>query len=84
MIDIQNFLIKFRSNERQARFAGVKIGKNNMVSSKFWLRAEPYLITIGNHCQITSGVQIFTHGGAQVARTVLPKFDCFGKVIMST
>ncbi len=65
--------------ERQAIKAGVKMGKNNSVSSHFW-SSEPYLITIGNHCQITAGVHIQTHGGAHILRDEFPEFDVFGKV----
>jgi acetyltransferase-like isoleucine patch superfamily enzyme len=65
--------------EKQAKLAGVKIGVNNFIASKFW-SSEPYLIEIGNNCQITNGVKFFTHGGAQAIRKDYPKFDCFGKV----
>ena len=47
---------------KQAELAGCTIGKNNFIASRFW-SSEPYLITIGNNCQITAGVKIFTHGG---------------------
>lgn len=65
--------------ETQARIAGVNIGKNNFIASKFW-SSEPYLISIGSNCQITDGVKIFTHGGGNAIREKNPKFDCFGKV----
>ena len=55
----------FWSLEKQARFVGVEIGNNNFVASSFW-SSEPYLIKIGNHCQITAGVKIFTHGGGEL------------------
>ena len=38
------------------------------------------MITIGNHCQITEDVKIFTHGGAHVLRKYDPEYDVFGKV----
>ncbi len=69
----------FWSLERQARHAGVKVGKNNFIASRFW-STEPYLIEIGDHCQITGGVRIFTHGGSNSVRKKYPKFDTFGKV----
>ena len=65
--------------ERQARSAGVHIGGGNFIASRFW-STEPYLITIGNNCQITGGVRLFTHGGAGAVRKQYPKFDTFGKV----
>lgn len=65
---------------QQAEKAGVLLGKDNEIQSKFWERAEPYLITIGNNCQITLGVKIFTHGGGKVVRHISKNFDVFGKV----
>lgn len=54
----------FLSFEQQARKAGVIMGKGNQFLSNFW-SSEPYLIEIGDNCQITAGVKIFTHGGGQ-------------------
>lgn len=65
--------------ERQARNAGVIMGKNNFIASDFW-GSEPYLITIGSYCAITDGVRILTHGGGHSVRDIYPLFDCFGKV----
>lgn len=69
----------FLSFEQQARKAGVIIGNGNQFLSNFW-SSEPYLIEIGDDCQITAGVKFFTHWGAKVARIIDPTFDCFGKV----
>ena len=69
----------FWSLEHQARNAGVILGTNNEIMSRFW-STEPYLISIGSNCQITSGVKVHTHGGAQAIRDKYPDFDCFGKV----
>ena len=71
----------FWSLEKQAKVAGVNIGESNFISSKFW-SSEPYLITIGSHCQLTDGVKIYTHGGGGAVRRFYPKFDIFGKVII--
>ena len=65
--------------ETQARRAGVKMGKNNELFSRFW-SSEPYLIELGDDVHITAGCKLFTHGGGTVARSIYPKFDCFGKV----
>lgn len=67
--------------EKQARNVGVHIGGGNFIASRFW-STEPYLITIGNNCQITAGVKMFTHGGAGAARKQYPTFDTFGKVFI--
>lgn len=69
----------FWSLERQARYAGVKMGENNFIASSFW-SSEPYLILVGSHCQITAGVKFFTHGGGGAVRKFIPKFDAFGKI----
>ncbi len=80
---INRFLKRFVSPEKYARLIGVNMGKNNFIADKnIWSAAEPYLITIGNNCQITYGVRIFTHGGGQVVRRQIPDFDAFGRVII--
>ena len=71
----------FFSIEKQARDAGVIIGEHNFIASYFW-DTEPYLIRIGNNCQLTEGVHIYTHGGALVVRDKYPDFDVFGKVVL--
>ena len=79
---IKHYLKKFLFTPAQrARMAGVVLGTENSIFSDFW-SSEPYLITIGNHCQITSGVHIYTHGGGGAVRRKFPKFDCFGKVVV--
>ena len=40
------------------------------------------MITVGNHCQITNGVRLFTHGGGHVIRRQYPEFDTFGKIVI--
>lgn len=69
------------SPEKWARFIGVRLGNNCMVGKDHW-STEPYLITIGNHVQLTDGVRIHTHGGGNCVRIIDPTFDCFGKVII--
>lgn len=54
----------FLSYEQQALKAGIKMGKDNQFLSNFW-SSEPYLIEIGDNCQITAGVKFFTHGGGK-------------------
>lgn len=68
----------FASPEKYARHIGVKIGEDNLITKNHW-SSEPYLITIGSHCQLTN-CKIFTHGGGQCIRDKYPDFDCFGKV----
>lgn len=73
------YISHFTTLESQARRAGVRLGKNNFIDSKFW-SSEPYLITVGSDCQITGEVRFFTHGGGQAVRHIDPTFDCFGKI----
>ncbi len=70
----------FWSLEKRARYEGVKMGKRNRIMSYFWSSAEPYLITIGDDCDLTENSKIYTHGGARAARGKYPDFDVFGKV----
>lgn len=70
---------RFWTIEKRAKTAGVILGNQNFLASKFW-GSEPYLIRIGSHCQLTTGVKIYTHGGAGAARELYPNFDIFGKV----
>lgn len=63
-----------------ARWLGVNIGDDNLLQKCHW-STEPYLITVGSHCQLTN-CRIFTHGGAQAVRHIDPKFDTFGKVVI--
>lgn len=76
-------LIRYRlfSPEAYARHIGVTIGKNCLIDTRNW-SSEPYLVTIGNNCQITHCVSIHTHGGGQAIRAIDPNFDVFGKVII--
>ena len=67
------------SDEQYGRKLGVKIGRNCSIATRFF-GSEPYLITIGNHVQITSEVRFFTHGGGWIFRLRKPNFDTFGRI----
>lgn len=67
--------------EQYARKIGVKIGKHCFISTRNW-GTEPYLITVGDHVQVTHCVSIYTHGGANSIRKNHPGFDVFGKVVI--
>jgi hypothetical protein len=56
---------KLESPYEYAKRIGVNIGESCFIPDKDCWSSEPYLITIGNHCQITSGVRLFTHGGGE-------------------
>jgi acetyltransferase-like isoleucine patch superfamily enzyme len=62
---ITNIIIIFGPNDLKiffARLIGVKIGKNcRIFTHKFG--SELYLISIGDNCEITSGVTFITHDG---------------------
>lgn len=69
----------FASSEQYARYIGVNLGQNCLIATRNW-SSEPYLITIGNHVQVTSDVRFQTHGGGNVFRDRIPDFDVFGKI----
>lgn len=72
------YWLHIASPEKYARHIGVNIGENNSIGRHHW-SSEPYLITIGSNCQLTS-CRIYTHGGGQAIRHIHPDFDVFGKV----
>lgn len=66
--------------ENYLRKKGYLIGKNNRIYIHNF-GSEPYLIKIGNHCTITSGVQLITHdGGAWIFREEISDLNVFGKI----
>ena len=74
----------FGNNGRIAilRRWGVKIGDGCLIYSRFF-DSEPYLIKIGNHVAVASGVRFITHdGGVWVYRNKNPEIDCFGRIII--
>ena len=78
---IQNIIdFKITPPLQYARKIGVTIGEDNFLPDKKCWSTEPYLITVGSHCQITVGVRLLTHGGGHVLRDEVPDFDTFGKV----
>lgn len=67
--------------EKEARRLGVTIGEHCLISTRFW-SSEPYLITIGNHVQVTDCVSFHTHGGGHSIRENHPNFEVFGKIVV--
>lgn len=81
---VSNLFKRFFYNPlKYARSVGVTIGDNCSISTYHW-GSEPYLITIGDHVQITDGVRFFTHGASWVLRRKYPNFDCFGKILVGS
>ena len=51
------------------RKRGMKIGSNCEINKSLNVITEPYLVRLGDHVRITSGVKFITHdGGLHVAR----------------
>lgn len=71
----------FASPEKEARHLGVKIGKNCLISTRYW-SSEPYLIIIGNNVQVTDNVSFHTHGGGHCIRREHPEYEVFGKIVI--
>ncbi|SMC69877.1 acyltransferase [Moheibacter sediminis] len=80
---INRLLNKYRRTfwpaEKYARFVGVKIGKDCLISTKNF-PTEAYLVEIGDHCRIASDVTFFTHGGLWSQRKKHKNLDYFGKI----
>jgi acetyltransferase-like isoleucine patch superfamily enzyme len=59
---------------RYAKSVGVKVGNNTKIMTKQF-GTEPYLITIGDNCEITAGVNFITHdGGVWVIRNLYEEY----------
>lgn len=69
----------FWSNEKYAKFMGVKIGIGCDIQTLNF-SSEPYLIEIGDYVQITRDVKFFCHGAAWMFRKNYPKMDFYGKI----
>lgn len=68
------------SPESYARSIGVIIGQNCDIGTRNF-GSEPFLISIGDHVQITSGVSFITHdGGVWIFHNIDPTFDVFGRI----
>lgn len=72
----------FDNPTQYARHLGVKIGAHSTIGQSVVWPSEAYLITIGDHVQVTNGVRFLTHGGGNVIRRNHPDFDCFGKIVI--
>ena len=80
------YLKTLRSEEKRIKYlrdAGAKIGKGCHIGRIDALGTEPYLVEIGDHVYLSSGVSILTHDGgtAQLHYMGLTdkKYDIFGK-----
>lgn len=66
-----------------ARRQGVTVGEHSrfLAISSATFGSEPYLISLGDHVTVTSGVQFITHdGGVWVMRGEHPEVDVFGPI----
>jgi acetyltransferase-like isoleucine patch superfamily enzyme len=61
LFDLYSFYLHGSVN--YARKKGVKIGENCRIYIKSW-GSEPFLISIGDHVTVTSGVKFITHDGS--------------------
>lgn len=71
----------FRTALDYARHIGVTVGEYTWINTRKW-SSEPFLIKIGDHCQITQDVTFQTHGGGNCIRWKCPDFDTFGKIVV--
>ena len=63
---------------------GAKIGKDCRISVRD-LGNEPYLVTIGDHVSISSGVRFITHDGAVwLTQNENPKIQYFAPIVIGS
>lgn len=67
---------------RYARALGVRVGEGcKLISTNFG--SEPYLVTLGNHVEVTDRVQFITHdGGVWVLRDRHPDVDVLAPIVV--
>ena len=61
LFDLAYFMVK--GSVAYARKKGVNIGENCRIYIKNW-GSEPFLVSIGDHVTVTSGVKFITHDGS--------------------
>lgn len=79
---LKNIIVS-HDNYKYYRSKGMKIGKNCKIYGNVSFGSEPFLITLGDHVRITSGVRFITHdGGLRVIREKYnkPNIDLFGPI----
>jgi acetyltransferase-like isoleucine patch superfamily enzyme len=77
--------LRFKSPTTYAREIGVTVGERCKLVSVHGgtFGSEPYLIRLGDHVEITSGVSFITHdGGAWVFRDEHPTLDVLAPIIV--
>lgn len=86
---LRTLLDKYEKHKNAISFwrkKGAKIGDDCEIYTTANLGSEPYLIKIGNHVRINSGVEFVTHdGGVWVCREYIKdinakQIDLFGKI----
>ena len=61
LFDLAYFMAK--GSVAYARKKGVKVGENCRIYIKSW-GSEPFLVSLGDHVTVTSGVKFITHDGS--------------------
>lgn len=85
---VRNKLLRIFYPVKYWKMRGASIGERCEIYGSASLGSEPYLITIGDHVRINSGVHMVTHdGGAWVLREYIKeadaeKIDIFGKIFV--
>lgn len=83
---IRDRYLRSKNTIKYWRKKGTIIGEDCEIYSTASFASEPYLISIGNHVRINSGVKLITHdGGVWVLRKQLKisdaaKLDLFGRI----
>jgi acetyltransferase-like isoleucine patch superfamily enzyme len=69
---------------KSARKMGCKVGENTILFTNTNLGSEPYLVEIGNNCEIGQNVSFITHDGATwvIKRKYDFKGTKYGKIII--
>jgi acetyltransferase-like isoleucine patch superfamily enzyme len=81
---LQKFVCR-NDTVRFARYLGVTVGEGCRMfdNPRHVFGSEPYLVKLGDHVTIASGVRFITHdGGVWVFRKEHPEIDLFGNIVV--
>ncbi len=85
---IREFIKKIRLKKSPVEYwreEGAVIGNNCEIYQNVSFGSEPYLVEIGNHVRVNSGVQFVTHDGGVWVLRLSEKYkniDLFGKIVI--
>ncbi|MDP0498067.1 MAG: acyltransferase [Verrucomicrobiota bacterium JB024] len=81
---LKSLITRYRKQKDMVAYCrslGMTVGERCKINPHATFGTEPYLISIGDHCEITGLVHLITHdGGVWVFREEHPEWDVVGRI----